>query len=359
MSFHHSTIRVCKTAEEMNEHLRFCQEFRRCFEGDYNSKLLLGTVNAYYSDKLVKFSLTYKTGKKNAATYLFSKCGGDIDNQEYVMEAWRNLNQYYKVPELDMAVWGSLSASPYRWSNGKYRGKRVKAWSYDVNSAYAAAMLGKMPDTSKEERVGYIQEGEIGFKLVPKFNEDGDMCVAQLEVGSYSNHIFPLMDSPFVGFVGKWYGLKKNAKTQEEKQKAKAMLVCAVGWLQRRNPALRATILTYANNFIRERMDENTLYVNTDCIVSLVPREDLDVGDGLGEFKLERDGEDFAYKGSGVCQWNKEKPKYPGIPKEWFDRYPNWDLLKDPPPECGNMYRFNPFTFQLEEIPEEESILYA
>lgn len=265
------------------------------------------------------------------------------------MEAWTNLNQYYKVPELDMKIWGSMSASPYRYSNSAYHKKRVKAWSYDVNSAYAAAMLKDMPDTSKECRQGYIEEGEIGFKLLPKFNNDGDMCVAITEKGKYSNYIYPLMPSPFKKFVEKWYKIKKETKDKKEKEKAKAMLVCAVGYLQRRNPALRAAIMTYANQFIIERMDENTIYVNTDCIVSLVARDDLEIGEEVGQFKLEREGEDFACNGD-VHQWNLEKPAYPGIPKEWFAKFPKWDLLKDPPPPNQNIYQFNPTTFQLEKL---------
>lgn len=348
MSFQHTKLVVCETVEEMNKHLAFVNQFRRCYEGDYDKKCRLSTINAFYSDKLVRFLLTYKIGKKKAATYVFSKSGGEITNQEYALEAWTNLNQYYKVPELDMTVWGSMSASPYRFTNKQFSGKRVKAWSYDVNSAYAAAMLMDMPDTSKECRQGYIEEGEIGFKLLPKFNDDGDMCVAITEVGKYSNYIYPLMPSPFKKFVEKWYKVKKETKDKKEKEKAKAMLVCSVGFLQRRNPALRAAIITYANNFIRERMDENTIYVNTDCIVSLIARDDLEIGEEVGQFKLEREGEDFACDGD-IHQWNLEKPAYPGIPKEWFLRFPEWDLLKDPPPPNQNIYQFNPITFQLEK----------
>lgn len=95
-------------------------------------------------------------------------------------------------------------------------------------------------------------------------------------------------------------------------------------------------------------MDENTIYVNTDCIVSVKERDDLEIGEEVGQFKLERDGEDFACNGD-VHQWNLEKPAYPGIPKEWFLKFPEWDLLKDPPPPNQNIYQFNQTTFQLEK----------
>lgn len=41
-------------------------------------------------------------------------------------------------------------------------------------------------------------------------------------------------------------------------------------------------------------MDENTLFSNTDSIVSLVPRPDLKISDNIGDFKIEHQG-DFIY----------------------------------------------------------------
>ena len=41
-------------------------------------------------------------------------------------------------------------------------------------------------------------------------------------------------------------------------------------------------------------MDENTLFSNTDSIVSLVPRSDLKISDNIGDFKIEHQG-DFIY----------------------------------------------------------------
>lgn len=83
MSFQHTNLVVCETVEEMNKHLAYVNQFRRCYEGDYDPKnkmCRLSTINAFYSDKLVRFLLTYKIGKKKAATYVFSKSGGEITN---------------------------------------------------------------------------------------------------------------------------------------------------------------------------------------------------------------------------------------------------------------------------------------
>lgn len=48
------------------------------------------------------------------------------------------------------------------------------------------------------------------------------------------------------------------------------------------------------NKFIKNLMDENTLFSNTDSIVSLVPRPDLKISDNIGDFKIEHKG-DFIY----------------------------------------------------------------
>ena len=82
MSFRHKNLVVCDIGEGMIKNLHYFNEYRRCYESDYDprdKRCLLSTINAFYSDKLVKFSLTDKVGKKKAATYLFSKSGGDIE----------------------------------------------------------------------------------------------------------------------------------------------------------------------------------------------------------------------------------------------------------------------------------------
>ena len=125
----------------------------------------------------------------------------------------------------------------------------------------------------------------------------------------------------------------------------------AVGYLQRVNPILRTFVLSYANERIKSFVDENTLYSNTDSIVSLVQRPDIEehLSNEIGDWKLEHQG-DFAFK--GFCyQWNYNAPSYRGISKAWFK--PEYDILKDELPKHGNKYYFNKDTVQIEAINEK------
>lgn len=145
------------------------------------------------------------------------------------------------------------------------------------------------------------------------------------------------MESPFKRFVNKWFGIKRYG-TPEEKIKAKQMLNFCVGYMQRTNPFIRNTIVERCNLKMEDLIDDNTLYCNTDCIVSLVPRTDIELGGGLGEFHIEHEGT-FAYNGFNY-QWNYELPTYRGIPKNWFIEFEKkhkrkWTILDDSIP-CGN-----------------------
>lgn len=247
------------------------------------------------------------------------------DNRDHAQditggEAYRILRLNAKFPLLE----GNISASPFLWNNKKYEGQWVDAICYDINSAYAWAMCQPMPDTSRPPVAKFIEEGEVGFDC------DGD-----IQRSGYCLHVFKMLDySPFTKFAEKWFERKK---CPAQKQKAKNVLVYSVGFLQRKNPYLRAYIVGLCNDLIRSLIDENTLYCNTDSIVSLKERPDLKLGDGLGEWKIEHKGK-FAYKGFNY-QWKDETVAYRGIPKTWFNK--NYDITKDDLPITGNLWYYD------------------
>ena len=222
-------------------------------------------------------------------------------------------------------------------------GKRVYAYEYDLNSAYGAAMLTEMPDTSAPMRAGYVKENEIGFIELPKKNGDG-LTLVSTRAG-YSSFIFPAMDSPFKAFVKTWYEKKKNPETRA---KAKGVLNYSVGYLQRVNVFLRAAILTACNNYISDLLDKNSIYCNTDSIVSLVPRDDLIIGDDVGQWKKDNEGL-FAFVGFNY-QWRDDPPAYRGVPKTWFKM--GWDILKDELPKTGNLYYLDHEKLKVKKSPK-------
>lgn len=251
----------------------------------------------------------------------------DFSKKEYKGILWDKWNAEKGSP-----IWSVGYESPLLEFNPKYNNCELSGCvSYDVNSSYAYAMLSDMPDCSQgfEIRDPFdidskrVQEDEIGFF------SDGDRLELR-GVGSYATYIFKRVKSPFKSFVEKYYKQKKEAKTKEERQQYKDILNFAVGYILRKNPFIHACILGNARRFINRFKDKDTLYINTDCIVSRVIRPDLEalIGEDVGQFKKDHEGT-FRRK-NGAYQWVGEKPTARGVSKEWFEN--DFNLLTDEMP---------------------------
>lgn len=320
---------------QINNILKYCYKNRECIFREKRNDESFGT-NAFIVDKVKYLSISYSFGGK-ASTYIFDKSNGDTEDHQQVtgLQAFALLSRYCHVSRVIQGKdEAPFSAKGLLYKNPKYEGQRVEAICYDMNSAYSYAMLQPMPDTSIPPKQKYIQKGEIGFDL------DGNR-----QTSGYSIYVFNLMDSPFKKFVNTYYNRKKNAKTKEERRRYKEYLNFAVGFLQGRDPFTRAQIVGLANDLMKSLIDKNTLYCNTDSIISLVERPELILGEDVGEWKIEHKGL-FAYKGYNY-QWGLEIPTFRGKIKTDF--YVGWDILKDPLPECHNKYCFDKILGEVRE----------
>lgn len=317
---------------------------------------------AYYENNQVNFKVTFRKGA-DVCTYMCRKDGDRKLQSIKGQDAFRILKQYLghddkfdlrKSDKID--IWKKLlgwddkdkkflaTAKPFMYYNEKYENQRLRAYSYDMNSSYSNGMLQDMPDTSQEPRINDVIKNnhELGFYM----RENELICTE--EIGKKCKFIFQKIESPFKRFIEVWYQRKKAAaKDTIEKQKAKDILNFSVGYYQKVNPFIRSRIISYANKVIKDCMDDNTLYCNTDCIVSLVPKKNLEIGDNIGQFKEESKGKMFAYKGFEY-QWDLKAPTYRSVAKKWFPK--GWDLLKDEIPTTGNIVEFNPKLCILEEV---------
>lgn len=255
------------------------------------------------------------------------------------------MSLYAKVPPADPAICGKAdeggySASPLLYKRDDFEGKRVKAIGYDLNGAYAHALSGPMPDTSRPAGPGEVQMGQIGFGF---YGEEEHFAAVE---SGFALFRFPAIPSPFREFVRVWEKRKTESPDKWQREKAKQIVNFAVGNLQNHNPFYRATVVSRANNLIKSLIDENTIYSNTDSIVSLVERKDLPISKDIGGWKIENKG-DFAFIGYNY-QWNKEKPHYRGIPRSWFPK--DYDILTDDLPTFGNVYELDPVELQLKKV---------
>lgn len=278
------------------------------------------------NEGIATFKITLRDGKERTE-FVCRLDEAEVFATKTGLSAFNILQHYYKSPKSPVNV--TASATPLLWLNEDYNETRNYAYEYDLNSAYSSIMLrDTFPDTSKLLKPGVVKDDEIGF----------DLHLNIVHTGCYAIYRFKTMESPYKDFVKTYYNKKKNAKNAQEKADAKIVLNASVGYWQRKNPFLRAYIVNSCNEFMLNLMDENTIYCNTDAIVSLKPRPDIEknLGQEIGQWK-KIEGY-FAYKGFNY-QWNDEIPSFRGIPKNWFKK--GWDILKDDLPYLNNAWFFD------------------
>lgn len=270
----------------------------------------------------VKFTTMYWEYPK-PTTYI-CRLDGVVNTVIPGKEAFKEFQKAFKAPRLDhdqefINYVGkdkkgrfNASASPLVGYNHVYDKRLDYVYVYDLNSAYAEQLCGMMPDTSVIHYNEDVKPGQVGFIL---YDRQGiDICE---QPGICCDMVCDLMPSPWKEFAKTWYDRKKNPKSPEEKAKAKSILVSSVGYLQLVNPLLRAYIVGKCNHKIHDLIDENTIMWNTDAIYSLTPREDLVIGENIGEFKLEYQGM-IEHIGNNYNKIDTGEISYRGMPKSWF-----------------------------------------
>lgn len=267
--------------------------------------------------------------ERTIASFTFSgveyQCSLTGNNREIpnIGNIWNIFNKYcgksYELPnkekygyvkkELDnhksRIKWDLLDPGNFNYVKENAARKWHNCYSYDLNSAYSYAMLQPLPDTSVEPRLNCIlQENEIGFY------KDG---YATTIVGSFVEYAFPLKIYNFEKFIDTYYAKKKTATTKQEKDKWKFFLNIPCGMMAKYNIFIRLGMLHNAQKYMEQFIDENTIYCNTDSIISTKPRTDLPIGNEIGQFKPERQNVRFKFIQTGIYQWETEC-HYIGIP---------------------------------------------
>lgn len=355
--FKNKRIVYVHDVREMNKHLRYCRDHRTRATSEAWVKLQR-LPRAYYTLELMyaRIILRYSGNGLPYTEYIFYLDGSEHQQAVSGMRAFNTLQRMSHKGVVDLTgnseyydslfgTWKIGTIAGLIYFNPKYLGQRFEnCICYDRRSAYSAAMLEPIPDTRVlPRRNDYVREGEIGFRLMPHGINNEQHFYAIFEAGKLAEYVYPAIESPFKSFVEYFYKKRKTAKGIEA-DKIKQTLNYAVGYIRRKNPFVHSCILSRARYFIESLIDDDTLYSNTDSIVSKKPRPDLDklVGEGIGEFKVEHKGS-FAYNGSGY-QWNFELPSMRGRSKAWFkNAYPNgYDILKDKIPFMeSNKYEYD------------------
>lgn len=264
-----------------------CNKFLKAIgKSNERYKFLVGVIEFYFTGK----KYLYEVEKTTSASYCSKVVNSYFKNTEY-----EYLLSEYKDYDI-------LNKGDVKYINKEYLEKKLKCYSYDINSAYAFACCKKLP-TKLIRMFDWVKDNEIGF------NFKGEPHLT----GQYCHYIFKLEEiPPLIKFANEIYQKKKNAKDKQERRKYKDILNIAIGCFAKKNKFIRNTIIFNSMNYVESLRDENSILTNIDSIVSLKERKDLPIGDELGQFKLDHNNEDF-YMTNVAYQWGKEKPKYAGM----------------------------------------------
>lgn len=293
-------------------------------------------------DKKGKIRYTDNFDGKYVCTWIFDLAG---ENKTIVLPstAYRIGSRYYKPKEIaDSDIFsrdkdGHIlnKCSPILYYSADYDNSEHRCIIYDLNSAYGSVLRDKIIDTYNMLPPGKIVEGEVGFEVT----EDRIFMITKK--GTYCDYRFPLIESPYRPFVDRFYGIKKNApKGSKKREISKQIVNIFAGCIMNHNPFLRAYIVETCNIKIEaliKKYKKIVCMANTDAIYSTEPIEEFEIGEEIGQWKIEWQGENFRQKGMNYQKG--EEISYRGVTKCLFKN--GWNLLKDPLPDRSNMpYRF-------------------
>ena len=318
--------------------------------------------------KDTKLEITTKYGPEllKACTYIFQLNEEDIFSQSG-LQTFSQFNRWFKIKKAEEYNYSKLdrwfdgekgkytcSAKPTLGYNKKYEKMELhNCYEYDLNSAYFNVLLKKVPDLNNPIYNSKVKANQVGFLLDDQLTMITGPSKYEVDV------VFNLIDSPdgIKGYCDKWYKIKKNAKNEEEKLRAKAYLNLPIGYSQRYNPFFRAFVVHNCNKLINDLVNkyrDSVLFWNTDAIFTTKPIAELElqIGSEIGQWK-KIEGKVLRYKGNNY-QIDDDIPVCRGIPKKWFEAFEQkegrkFNLLVDKTPDKCNIWSWDWTDLELKE----------
>lgn len=300
-----------------NEHLRITEMFKTInttYEQFYKSGLKTQRYTRFLNISQINATLTYKIGKHwiSVKTNMAKKYDDDIKTIKKADPIVAYAIFARVVKPIKYSNYNIPNLGGYQNSHPDKKGYYQYAICYDVNKSYFNACNNLMP-TEMIDQLRKPRQNEVGFKLngKPVIGPSNDICP----------FIFKLERIEGLDRYIKIYTNKlKKAKDKYEKQYYKDQINMSIGNLANHNPFLRNMIIWYSNNFIESKVDENTIWSNTDSIVSTVKRDDLKISDEIGDFKIEHEGR-FIQNITGYQWLDDNKISNKGLSKDKIKLY--------------------------------------
>ena len=209
----------------------------------------------------------------------------------------------------------------FEYCNEEYQFKKVKVWSYDMHSCYPYFMTKPLP-YGDELGPGLVETGEVGFNLDEDIF-DGLYEIKKVNLGDFAQFRFKTkIYDTFIEFANEGYAKKYKDKKYKKEYNA------TIGAMKYHHVFIRACVLNYAEEYMKSLIDNDTIMCTVDSIVSLKPRPDLNVGEGLGQFAIEHENEYFVFQSCAIKMFYDTEQKHAGIGKY---RYIDIDLYWNKP----------------------------
>lgn len=241
----------------------------------------------YINDKTLYITLTYKIGgqwrsyKTNKAKVYDEGYTQTVVDPIRAYTIFSRVVKPVKIPEVDRDKVHNIGG--YTDFHPDKKGHYVRAICYDVNKSFFNACKNMMPTTIVDKYCA-PKLGEVGFPAsgIPVIGPSDHICY----------YVFKLdWHDGLRRYVDLYSQKLKKATDPNVRRRLKDEINLSIGNLAHHNPFLRNMIVWWSNEFIKSKVDDNTIWSNTDSIVSSVPRPDLEIGDDVGQFKIEHDGE--------------------------------------------------------------------
>lgn len=242
-----------------------------------------------------------------------------------------------------------VTEKPLLYANSVYRGKPYVAYEYDMSAAYLQMLKLPIPNQYTLRKHAKLGKGQCGF-----VEWNGELEYTEVE-GRYCDYVFDLMPSPFIKKVEALEN--KIAKEQDKNKKTdlKNIYRLVVGCWRNKNPFIRGCIIGRCNTLVKSLIDKDTIYANTDSIVSTKPRPDIMESGFI--WKLKHNGELFklSKRTKFDYQWNLETPTQRGLVKRYVEYYNQtheepWDILKNTIPcDLETLYILDREELQIKE----------
>jgi len=304
----------------------------------------------WYQDAQMNFHLLYKdidkTNKKKSYHYAFDPINmnrpneSEEENKQIGRLAFKKAKEYANKynEELDYPKnkeWVryhdddyDIVCSVYYYESRDFpRATWIKhCYGYDMNSCYPYFLTKPLPygDIIRENDI--VGKDEIGF--IDDISYKNKRMLKACFEGEYATYIFKAkIYKGLSEFAYTQYELKKTA-TDEERDSVKQEYNALVGIFKYHNIFIRSAVLGYAERYIKSLRDENTIIQTVDSIVSSKPRNDLDIGTKLGQFKVVNADQSFIFNTSDVKRWAGEPMKKKGLKPS--KAHENFEIIK-----CG------------------------